>query len=65
MLLVLQHIDSTAAELLESELHQLQDALRELERVPPESPGFDLAVLEVLEVISAHGKVRRLLHFYY
>jgi hypothetical protein len=53
---VKKHIDVTAAELLESQLHQLQDVLRELERVPSDSPGFDLAVLEVLEVISAHGK---------
>jgi hypothetical protein len=53
---VKRHIDSTAAQLLECQLHQLQDVLRELEQVSPSSPGFDLAVLEVLEVLAAHGK---------
>lgn len=58
LVILVLHIDAAAAELLLSQLQGISDALRELERVSPSSPSFDLAVLEALEVITAHSKVR-------
>jgi hypothetical protein len=56
---VLQAVQGVVPSLLIDSHARITDALSQLSRADLSSPALDLAVLEVVEVLEQHTKVRR------